>query len=276
MTQQSILITGCSTGIGRHCALRLHEMGWQVFATARRLDDLEDLRNKGITAIYLDYTEPQSISACVEVVLNHTGGKLDALFNNGAYAQPGAVEDLTTNMLREQFEANFFGWHELTRQIIPTMRAQGRGRIVHCSSVLGFVPLAFRGAYVSSKFALEGLADTMRLELYGSNIDIVLIEPGSITSNFRENARKRFVDNINIDRSVYRDRYQNRLAKLESDAPDRFELAPEAVLQKLLLALTAENPKPRYRITIPTHIVAYLKRILPGRSLDALLRKNGD
>ena len=276
MTQRSILITGCSSGIGRHCALRLHEMGWQVFATARRLDDLEDLRKQGLTAIYLDYTEPQSISACVEVVLNHTRGKLDALFNNGAYAQPGAVEDLTTGMLREQFEANFFGWHELTRQIIPTMRAQGHGRIIHCSSVLGFVPLAFRGAYVSSKFALEGLADTMRLELHGSNISLVLIEPGAITSNFRENARKRFVDNINIERSVFRDRYQKRLSKLESDQPDRFELTPEAVFQKLLMALTAKDPKPRYRITIPTHIIAYLKRILPGRRLDAVLRKNGD
>ncbi|SNY90821.1 Short-chain dehydrogenase [Cohaesibacter sp. ES.047] len=276
MTQQSILITGCSTGIGRHCALRLHEMGWQVFATARRLEDLEDLRRKGLTAIYLDYTEPQSISACVEVVLNHTRGKLDALFNNGAYAQPGAVEDLTTDMLREQFEANFFGWHELTRQIVPIMRAQGHGRIVHCSSVLGFVPLAFRGSYVSSKFALEGLADTMRLELHGSNISLVLIEPGAITSNFRENARKRFVDNINIDRSVFKHRYKNRLSKLESDQPDRFELTPEAVLQKLLKALTATNPKPRYRVTIPTHIVAYLKRFLPERSLDAILRRNGD
>ena len=237
MTQRSILITGCSTGIGRHCALRLHEMGWQVYATARKLEDLEDLRNHGLTAIYLDYAEPQSISACVEAVHNYTEGKLHALFNNGAYAQPGAVEDLTTAHLREQFETNFFGWHELTRQILPIMRQQGHGRIIHCSSVLGFVPLAFRGAYVSSKFALEGLTDTMRLELYGSNISVSMIEPGPITSCFRENARKRFVDNINIDSSVYRDRYKARLAKLESELPDRFELSPEAVLKK-----TAQSP----------------------------------
>ena len=276
MTQRSILITGCSTGIGRHCALRLHDLGWQVFATARRLEDLEMLRGHGLTACYLDYTEQQSIAACVEAVLNHTGGTLDALFNNGAYAQPGAVEDLTTDMLREQFETNFFGWHELTRQVLPVMRRQGHGRLIHCSSVLGFAPLAFRGSYVASKFALEGLAETMRLELHGSNIHLSLIEPGPITSHFRETARKRFVDNIDIDHSVYRDRYQARLSKLESDQPDRFELSPEAVLKKLTKALEAKAPKARYRVTFPTHLMAFLSRILPGAAREALLRASGD
>ena len=276
MTQRTILITGCSTGIGRHCAMRLHDLGWQVFATARKIEDLEDLRQSGVTAIYLDYSDQQSISACVEAVLNYSDGKLDALFNNGAYGLPGAVEDLPTSALRKQFEANFFGWHELTRQVIPVMRAQGHGRIIQCSSVLGFIPLAFRGAYVASKYALEGLTDTMRLELYGSNISVSMIEPGPITSQFRENARQKFVDTINIDRSVYRDRYQNRLAKLESELPDRFELSPEAVFKKLRHALEAKRAKARYRVTVPTYLMVYLKRLLPGNSLDAFLRKSGD
>lgn len=276
MTQRSILITGCSTGIGRHCALRLHEMGWLVFATARSPQDLEALRSAGLTAVYLDYTDQQSISACVEAVLNHTGGKLDALFNNGAYGQPGAVEDLPTDILRAQFEANFFGWHELTRQIIPVMRAQGHGRIVQCSSVLGIIPLAFRGAYVASKYALEGLTDTLRLELHGSNINVSLIEPGPVTSDFRKTARKKFLKHINTEHSFFQDRYQNRLSKMESDKPDRFELPPEAVLNKLIKALDAKQAKARYPVTFPTHLMAFLKRILPVTPLDSLLRKSGD
>ena len=276
MTQRSILITGCSTGIGRHCALRLHDMGWQVFATARKCSDLNDLREKGITAIYLDYTEQQSISACVEAVLNYTGGTLDALFNNGAYGQTGAVEDLATEHLRAQFEANVFGWHELTRQLLPVMRAQGHGHIVQCSSVLGFIPFAFRGAYVASKYALEGLTDTMRIELHGSNIRVSLIEPGPITSRFRDNARAKFLETIRIEGSPYQERYKTRLSKLESELPDRFELPPEAVFQKLLHALNADKPKARYRVTFPTHLMAFLKSLLPDPALDSFLRKSGD
>lgn len=276
MAQRSILITGCSTGIGHHCALRLKEKGWQVFATARKVEDLEALRDAGLTAIYLDYTDQQSISACKEAVLNHTGGKLDALFNNGAYGQPGAVEDLPTDVLRQQFEANFFGWHELTRQIIPVMRAQGHGRIVQCSSVLGFVPLAFRGAYVASKYALEGLTDTMRLELHGSNIHVSTIEPGPITSQFRETARRRFIDSININRSPYKERYQSRLEKMDSDQPDRFEKSPEAVFEKLIHAIESTSPKPYYMVTVPTYLMACLKRLLPSKPLDTFLRAAGD
>ena len=256
--------------------MRLHEEGWQVFATARKVKDLDALRDTGITAIYLDYTDQQSISACKEAVLNHTGGKLDALFNNGAYGQPGAVEDLPTDVLRQQFEANFFGWHELTRQIIPVMRAQGHGRIVQCSSVLGLVPLAFRGAYVASKFALEGLTDTMRIELHGSNIHVSSIEPGPITSQFRETARKRFLESINIKSSAYNERYQKRLEKMQSELPDRFEKSPEAVFKKLIHALESSSPKPYYRVTVPTHLMAFLKRILPSRPLLAFLRSAGD
>lgn len=276
MTQRSILITGCSSGIGRHCALQLHKEGWQVFATARKIEDIEALKNEGVTAIYMDYTDHQSIKACVEAVLNHTGGQLDALFNNGAYGQAGAVEDLKTDVLRAQFEANLFGWHELTRQIIPVMRRQGYGRIIHCSSVLALTGLAFRGAYVASKYALEGLTDTMRIEMHGSNISISMIQPGPITSQFRENARLNFIATVDTEKSVYSERYKHRLKAMESDAPGKFELSPEAVYKKLHHALHARNPKPRYMVTVPTYIMNVLRRFLPTRALDAFLRAYGD
>lgn len=273
---RSILVTGCSTGIGYHCALALKEEGWRVFATARRTEDLQSLQAQGLEAVTLDYSDQSSIDACIRTVLEKTGGQLDALFNNGAFGQPGAVEDLPIDILRAQFEANFFGWHELTRQIIPVMRSQGHGRIVQCSSVLGFIPMAFRGAYIASKYALEGLTDTMRLELHGSGIHISLIDPGPITSRFRENARVKFIDNIDIENSPFAERYKKRLSKLESDLPDTFELPPEAVLKKLHHALNASSPKPRYFVTFPTYLMAILKRILPTRILDAFLRANGD
>lgn len=273
---RSILITGCSSGIGHHCALMLKKEGWRVFATARHEDDLKALETHGLEAIALDYADQSSIDACIKSVLERTGGTLDALFNNGAFGQPGAVEDLPTDILRAQFEANFFGWHELTRQIIPIMRAQGHGRIVQCSSVLGFIPMAFRGAYIASKYALEGLTDTMRLELHGSGIHISLIEPGPITSRFRESARIKFIDNINLENSPFADRYKKRLSKLESELPDTFELPPAAVLKKLHRALNSSSPKPRYFVTFPTHLMAILKRMLPTRILDAFLRANGD
>lgn len=276
MAQRSILITGCSTGIGHHCALTLKNEGWQVFATARSDQDLKDLEDEGLNALLLDYCDTQSITTCLQSVLEQTGGTLDALFNNGAYGQPGAVEDLSTDVLRAQFEANFFGWHELTRQVIPVMRKQGQGRIIQCSSVLGFIPLAFRGAYVASKYALEGLTDTMRLELHDSGIQVSLIEPGPITSKFRETARKKFIENIDINASAFAERYQARLSKLESEKPDSFELPPAAVMNKLNHALNATKAKPRYYVTVPTHFMGFLKRLLPSRALDNFLRANGD
>ena len=276
MTQRSILITGCSSGIGHHCAIELAKQGWQVFATARHEDDLQALRGHGLNALYLDYTDKKSISDCLTAVLAETGGTLDALFNNGAYGQPGAVEDLDTDILRAQFEANFFGWHELTRQTLPVMRTQRHGRIIQCSSVLGFVPLAFRGAYVASKYALEGLTNTMRLELDDTNIQISMIEPGPVTSRFRENARRKFIDHVDIEHSAYKERYKKRLSKMESELPDRFELGPEAVLAKLTHALNAKRARPRYYVTVPTHIMGALTRLLPTRWLDSFLIANGD
>jgi NAD(P)-dependent dehydrogenase (short-subunit alcohol dehydrogenase family) len=281
MTKRSILITGCSTGIGLCCALALKEEGWQVFATARDDKDLENLRNQGLKALYLDYTEQASIDALVKSVLEQTGGTLDALFNNGAYGQPGAVEDLPTSVLRTQFETNFFGWHELTRQIIPIMRKQGHGHIIQCSSVLGLVALPYRGAYNASKFALEGLTDTLRLELHGSNIHVVQIEPGPITSHFRLNALEKLKANIDTENSVHAEKYRARLARGTSVDPanadkDTFELPPEAVLAKLQKALNSKNPKAHYYVTVPTYIMGISRRLLPTSWLDKILRANGD
>lgn len=272
---KSILITGCSTGIGLHCAKRLKEDGWQVFATARKKKDLTALSKLGLTALHLDYTDAKSIHKCLKDVLAQTGGQLDALFNNGAYGQPGAVEDLSTKDLRAQFEANFFGWHELTNLVVPIMRKQKSGRIIHCSSVLGFVTLPWRGAYNSSKFALEGLAYTMRLETKGSGVHVSLIEPGPILSDFSKNALAKFKKNIDIENSVHRETYETQLARLnDGGGVNRFRLGPQAVYDKLKHALNHKKPKAQYFVTVPTHFMGVAKRILPNFLLERLLIKS--
>lgn len=264
--KRSILLTGASTGIGAYCARALAEEGWRVFATARKPEDLEKLRSDGIEAHYLDYREPESIAAAAESVLAATGGKLDALFNNGAHAQPGAVEDIPVAALREQFEANFFGWHDLTRRIVPAMRAQGHGRIVHCSSILGLVPVRWRGPYVASKHALEGLMLCLRLELEGSGIEVSLIEPGPIESRLAANALAFFERNIDIERSVHRDHYQAELARMrQGGIRSRFKLTPAAVHDVLRHALEHPRPRPHYVVTTPARVGVLLKRLLPSR-----------
>jgi NAD(P)-dependent dehydrogenase (short-subunit alcohol dehydrogenase family) len=270
---RSILITGCSSGIGHACAHGLHARGWQVIASARRQADVERLRSEGLTAVRLDLDDPDSIGEGLAETLAATDGGLDALFNNGAYGQPGAVEDLTRTVLRAQFETNLFGWHDLTRRVIPIMRAQGHGRIVQNSSVLGLIAMAFRGAYVSSKFALEGLTDTLRLELAGSGIHVSLIEPGPIASRFRENAYAAYRRAIERDASAFRDTYARMEERLTTEGPVQpFTLPPDAVLKKLVHALESRRPKPRYYVTFPTHLMAALRRTLPTRGLDWSLR----
>ena len=252
---RSILITGCSSGIGYHCAHALHARGWNVLATCRKPEDAERLRAEGLTCGVLDLSDTASITAGLSWALDQTGGTLDALFNNGAFGLPGAVEDLPTDGLREIFEANFFGWHELTRQVIPVMRAQGHGRIVQNSSILGFITYKWRAAYVSTKFALEGLTDTMRLELRGSGIHVSLIEPGPVTSKIRENARSHFERWIDWENSALSDLYRDSLLKRlyeDKDKPDAFELPPDAVAKKLIHAIEAGRPRPRYYVTVPT------------------------
>lgn len=270
---RAILITGTSSGIGHHAAHGLRKRGWRVFATVAKEADVARLAGEGFEAFRLDYADPASIAAALDAVLSRTGGRLEALFNNGAYAQAGALEDIPTELMRVQFEVNLFGWHELTRRVIPVMRQQGEGRIVFSSSVLGFVAAPFRGAYTASKFAVEGYADTLRLELHGSGIAVVLIEPGPISSRFITTARERIASSIDVEGSVHRDAYKRELARLAGgESTSRWKRGPEAVFTKLVLALESPYPKARYRVTVPTHVAAFLKRALPTQALDWVLR----
>jgi len=254
--QRSILITGCSSGIGLGCALGLAQRGWQVIASARQTADVERLKARGLQAVQLDLSDSDSIAAGLQDALALTGQRLDALFNNGAYGQPGAVEDLTRETLRAQFETNLFGWHDLTRRVIPLMRTQGQGRIL----------------YVASKFALEGLTDCLRLELRGSGIEVILIEPGPILSRFRDNAYRAYQRHIDPSTSPYRETYQRMEERLRKEgAAQPFTLPPEAVLRKLLRALESPHPKPRYYVTFPTHLLGTLRRLLPSRAMDWVL-----
>jgi len=272
----SVLITGCSSGIGYCVAHGLKVRGWQVFATARQWVDVERLRAEGLDSLRLDVRDPASIRAGVADVLTQTGGRLDALFNNAGYGQPGAVEDMSREAFREQFETNVFGAQELTNQIIPVMRRQGGGRILYNSSVLGLVAFPYRGAYVASKFALEGLADTLRLELVGTGIYISLIEPGPILSRFRDNAYLVYQRHVHGEDSPHRQRYaamEARLLKTGPAAP--FTLPPEAVLKRVIHALESPRPRTRYPVTAPTYLFSVLRRLLPTRLLDAVLRRAG-
>ncbi|KAF7769746.1 hypothetical protein PCIT_a2641 [Pseudoalteromonas citrea] len=265
----------CSTGIGYYCAKKLHQEGYKVIASCKKKSDVEALTSQGLTCIQLDLASNQSIHDGFNRALELCNGQLDALFNNGAYGQPGAVEDLPTDALRAQFEVNVFSWHTLTNLALKHMRTRGTGRIIHNSSVLGLVALPYRGAYNASKFALEGLADTMRMELSQTQIQVSLIEPGPILSKFRENALQAFMKNINVQDSAHADNYQKQLNRLESNStPQAFTLGPDAVYSKLLHALTAKKAKPRYYVTFPTYLMGYLKRLLSTTMLDKILLKN--
>jgi len=275
--KKTILITGCSSGIGYCVAKALHERGYRVFATARKRDSVEMLQAEGLESFRLDLTDSNSIHFAFEEAMRRSDGELYALFNNGAYGLPGAVEDLNRDALRAQFETNVFGWQELTNLAIPVMRRQGYGRIIQNSSVLGFVALPFRGAYNASKYAIEGLSDTLRLELRGSNVHVSLIEPGPIASQFRMNAAKALEKYIDIENSFHREKYQGVLTRLHKPGPAvPFTLPPEAVLKRVIHALEADKPQPRYYVTFPTYLFGVLKRILSTRVLDVLLAKSGN
>jgi len=274
---RSVLITGCSSGIGRCCADGLKARGWQVFATARRDSSVAELATAGHEALQLDLDDSGSIHAAVDEVLSRTGGTLDALFNNGAYGQAGAVEDLSREALRAQFESNLFGWVELTNRVLPVMRAQGHGRIVMNSSILGLVAMPWRGAYNATKFALEGLTDTLRQELVGSGIHIALIEPGPIDSRFRANALAAFERWVDTEASVHRKRYVRMRRRLENEkSTTPFTLPPEAVLTKVVHALESPRPCRRYPVTLPTWLFVALRRLLPAALLDWLLVRAGN
>jgi len=268
-----VLITGCSTGIGRCLALGLQARGYHVIASCRNPDDLPDLAESGLDAVVLDLDDSDSIRNGLAKTLELTDGKLFGLINNGAYGQPGAVEDLTRTSLRDQFETNVFGTQEITNRVIPIMRRENTGRIIQISSILGFVCLKYRGAYNASKYALEGLTDTMRLELAGSGIELSLIEPGPITSEFRVNSLHKFIQHIDRSHSAHQAEYQELEKRLKSDLPTRYTLPPEAVLEAAIHALTSRRPRIRYRVTTPTKVLAVLKRILTDRMLDNYLLK---
>ncbi|MEM8540241.1 MAG: SDR family oxidoreductase [Pseudomonadota bacterium] len=270
--ERTIIITGCSSGIGAHCAKRLKEDGWRVFATARKPEDIEELRLAGFDAFYLDYREPASIKRCFDDVMKITGGRLDALFNNGAYSQAGAVEDMPIEALREQFDANFFGWHELTLVCVPVMRRQGFGRIIQHSSVLGIVPAPMRGAYNASKYAIEGLFLTMGMELEGSGVFVSLIETGPIPSKIAQNAVPYFEKYIDMENSYHAEDYARRMKQLRAGGtPDKSGNGAEPVYKKLKRALDDKTPHRHYFVTLPTHVSGLMKRFLPSSLLYKIL-----
>jgi short-subunit dehydrogenase len=249
--------------------------GWRVLATARNPADLSMLeRDVGVEAIRLELADPASIAACAEDALNRAGGSVYALFNNAAYGQPGAVEDLPADALRRQLEVNVIGTHDLTQRLIPGMRKARVGRIVQCSSVLGFIAAPYRGAYSASKFALEGLSDALRIELQGSGIHVSIIQPGPIRTRFVDSALAAARRVIDVERSVHRATYERMMASMATGGKQTFKLEPEAVAEKLLHAVESAYPRVRYQVTTPTHVAAALKRVLPDKALDWLAARN--
>ena len=270
--KRSILITGCATGIGRCVASGLRGRGFRVFATARKQKDVNALIDAGFESVQLDLANSASVKTAAAYVIDKTDSRIYGLFNNGAYGQSGALEDLSRDALREQFEINLFGTHELTNLVIPAMRKQGEGRIIQNSSVLGFVALKYRGAYTATKYALEGLSDTLRMELEGTGISVSLIEPGPILSQFRKNAFAAYLRNIDKESSPNKHVYESLEKRLQTnDSVVPFTLGPEAVLSKVIHALESRHPKDRYYVTFPTYLFAWLKRILPGHVMDKIL-----
>jgi NAD(P)-dependent dehydrogenase (short-subunit alcohol dehydrogenase family) len=277
MSQPSLLITGCSSGIGYDAAHGMKARGWRVFATCRKPEDCARLEAEGLESFPLDHTDPESIRAALAEATARTGGTLDAIFANGAFGLPGAAEDLPTEALRAIFEANFFGVHELVRQTVPILRAQGHGRVVLNSSVLGFTHLKWRAAYVATKFALEGWADVLRIEMAEANIHTILIQPGPVTSMIRAKSQPHFERWIDWQASPRRAAYEATvLPRLYDDSGKRdpFQLPAEAVTKVLARALTARNPRPRYRVTLPTKVSAIAKRLLSTRMLDRFIARS--
>lgn len=274
MTAKTILITGCSSGIGLDAAHRLRADGWTVFAACRAESDCAKRRAEGFASPQLDYEDPQSIARAATEVLARADGRLDAVFHNGAYAIPGPLEDIPAQALRAQFEANFLGWHDLNRHLIPAMRRAGQGRILLNSSVLGLVGMKWRGAYVSTKFALEGYADVLRMEMAGTGIHVVLVEPGPIETDFRKNAIRQFETWVDWRASARRAQYESTLLdQLHKGGSSKVQWPASAVTVAVQKALSAPRPRARYAVTTPTHLMAVARRVLPTRLLDWLLGK---
>ena len=268
-----VLITGCSSGIGLCLATALEQYGYKVIASARKQNDVDKLESLGLIACQLDLADTQSIDDAVGFTLKQCNGRLYGLINNGAYGQPGAVEDLSRQAMLEQFQTNVFGTQELTNKIIPSMRQLNQGRIIQISSILGLICLPYRGAYNASKYALEALTDTLRIELTHTNIKLSLIEPGPIESDFRKNALRMFSKHVEIDSSAHQAYYTKVTDRLEAIDNVPFTLPAEAVLKPTLHALNSKHPKIRYKVTVPAFALSYLKRILPDRLFDSLISR---
>ncbi len=275
MAQSSILITGCSSGIGLATALTLKQRGYQVFAAARKASDVEQLAARGLHSVQLDVNDRASMTSALDTILATTGGTLDALFNNAGYLQAGAIEDLTRDLERAQFETNVFGPMELIRLVLPIMRKQGHGRILQNSSILGVIALPYYGAYNASKFALEGFTATLRQELRGTNIYVSLINPGPIKSQLRDNAFQHYKNTLANKSTLYQDTYQRMeqtyFAEKTPDAPLMNE--PDAVTKKVIQALESKHPRAHYYIGLPAQTLAFVKRFLPDCALDWILTK---
>ena len=265
----SILITGCSSGIGKQTALYLNNKGYTVFATARKDEDVKILQDLGLKAFKLDVTKKETITQTLQNITKLTNGTLDILFNNAGYGQPGAIEDLKTDILKEQFETNVFGLHEVTLQVLPIMKAQGYGKIIQHSSVLGLVSLKLRGAYNASKYAIEGLTDTLRLELLDTNISVTLLNTGPVLSDFRKNAKEKLIQNIDIENSRFKNSYNLSLQSKKSDVPFTLEaIEVSKIIEKII---KTKNVKPRYYITTATYLLGIAKRLLSTAKLDKIL-----
>jgi short-subunit dehydrogenase len=270
--KKSILITGCSSGIGYDTAHYLHNNGYKVYASARDAEDVKRLQEEGLETYLLDVTSADAITEVLNTITKD-GSELYAVFNNAGYGQPGAVEDITTDVLREQFETNLFGLHELTRQAIKIMRRQGYGRIIQHSSVLGIISLRFRGAYNASKYAIEGLCDTLRLELMETDIHVCTINTGPVRSDFRKNAIKMFKKNVISEGSVFEREYNEELLTVKEKDGDIFTKDSDVVIKNIVHALESKKPQPRYYNTLATHLLGGFKRVLSTSILDKILRK---
>ncbi len=270
--KSTILITGCSSGIGYFCAKQLHLDGYKVYATARNQEDVKKLQDEGLNVYKLDVTNTQNIKQVIEYIAKDNDNKLDILFNNAGFGQPGSLEDLSKDALKQQFETNVFGNFEVTKEALKLLRNSRNPKIVQNSSVLGFISMKFRGAYNASKYALEGLSDTLRQELKPFGIHVILIEPGPIKSNFRKNAYEKFKKEIKVDGSFYENEYKKAIKRFESTTNDPFTLGSDAVYKVLLKIINSKSPKPRYRITFPTTLFWFLKRVLSTKMLDWVLK----
>ena len=275
---KTILITGCSSGIGYQAAKQLRERNWRVFATCRQNKDCKRLNDEGFESFQLDYSDEKSIASAIAKISALNNGKLDVLFNNGAYALPGAVEDLSRAALRRIFETNFFGQIDLMNQALPLLRNTATGRVIFCSSVLGFTALPYRGAYNASKFAIEAITDTIRREKTGAEIKFILLEPGPIKTNIRQNSRVYFERDINWRKSKIRPIYENIILPRIYEEPakknlaDYFELQPEAVVKSLIHAAESSKPKKRYFITLPTYFANLAKRLMSTTLQDFIFK----